>query len=92
MAKKATRLAPIETPAAARPAGHDDHPSAERLVAYRAGELGDADREAVRDHLALCRECAAIVLDLAGRHRDEAELDAAWERLRSSPDFFLPPR
>lgn len=81
MTKKATRPVPIDT---RRPPGPAGHPSAEQLVAYRAG----ADREAVRDHLALCRECAAIILDLAGRHRDDAELDAAWERAALLPPLF----
>lgn len=62
------------------PAG--EHPSAERLVAYRAGELTAAEQEAMRDHLALCRECTDILLDLAGESRGpDPERDAAWEKV-----------
>lgn len=38
------------------------HPSPEQLVAYHAGELDAATCESMQDHLALCHECAAVVL------------------------------
>lgn len=40
-----------------------EHPSARQLSAYRLGELPEAEAERLRDHLALCRECAGLVLD-----------------------------
>lgn len=41
------------------------HATPEHLVAYRAGELAEAAQERLRDHLAVCRDCAALLLDLA---------------------------
>jgi hypothetical protein len=41
------------------------HLSMERLAEYRAGELTASEAEAIQDHLAICRECADALLDLA---------------------------
>jgi Putative zinc-finger len=46
--------------------GLDSHPDPERLAAYHAGELSPEEEGRVQDHLALCRECAALLLDLDG--------------------------
>jgi len=40
------------------------HPAGELLVAYHQGELSGSAGERVQDHLAACRECTAILLDL----------------------------
>lgn len=40
------------------------HPSPDELVAYQEGELAAENEECVQDHLALCRDCARVVLDL----------------------------
>jgi Putative zinc-finger len=69
----------------------DDHPTPEELVAYRAGELTAEDEERIRDHLALCRDCSQLLLDLKqfeeGSPEDAGDLsdvqvEAAWRRLR----------
>ena len=69
----------------------DDHPTPEELVAYRAGELTAEDEEKIRDHLALCRDCSQLLLDLKEFEEDEPEeesglsdiqVEAAWRRLR----------
>ena len=47
----------------------DAHPDPERLAAYhssQAGELSPEEEGRIQDHLALCRECAALLLDLDG--------------------------
>lgn len=42
-----------------------DGPSADELVDYLLGALPPEDEERVQEHLALCPECARLVLDLA---------------------------
>lgn len=42
------------------------HPSADELVRYHERTLGPEEADGVRDHLALCPECARRGLDLAG--------------------------
>jgi hypothetical protein len=44
--------------------GPDSHPSPETLTAYHAGELSAAAADAVQEHLATCRHCADLLLDL----------------------------
>lgn len=68
------------------------HPPVEDLVAYQAGELPAEKEERLRDHLALCPECAHLLLDLrdfpeislpeGARRPSEAEVEAAWEALQ----------
>ena len=62
----------------------DDHPAPEKLAAYARRELPAAEREAIEEHLAWCREDAALVRDFAllggEADLDEAELEAAWGR------------
>lgn len=71
------------------------HPSHDELHAYAAGALDAAERDPIEDHLALCRECARTILDLAVLAEEEPEelakerlpesrLAAEWERLRSA--------
>lgn len=42
-----------------------EHPSSETLLEYHEGALAEVEAEALRDHLALCGECARRALDLA---------------------------
>ncbi len=68
------------------------HPPVEDLVAYQAGELPAEQEERLRDHLALCSECAHLLLDLrdfpdislpeGARPPSEAEVEAAWKALQ----------
>lgn len=70
----------------------DDHPTPEILVAYRAGELTAGEEEKLRDHLALCPDCAEMLLDLVTFEEftppkespglTDAEIDAAWHRVQ----------
>jgi hypothetical protein len=70
----------------------DDHPTPETLVAYRAGELPAEDQEALRDHLALCPDCAEMLLDLATFEQftppeesaglTDGDVGAAWQRMQ----------
>jgi hypothetical protein len=73
--------------------GLGDHPSPERLAAYHEGALPPGEEERLRDHLALCPDCAQLLLDLAGfpeletpagaRGLTDGEVDAAWQTMRS---------
>lgn len=69
--------------------GPGAHPDPEKLAAYHAGELSPEEEGRVQDHIALCRECAALLLDLDGLADPgfgaEAGLsgkEAVWQRLR----------
>ena len=78
----------------AREAGGDDHPSDVDLAAYSTGELSEADADRIAAHLTLCRDCAAIVLELT--ESDEGDADSEWsvvqERLTEIPATTpLPP-
>lgn len=76
------------------------HPLPTTLAAYLARELAEGEREALREHLAVCSHCARLALDL---HRfedlqppaghppvSEGEMKDAWkdlrERLHRDPD------
>jgi hypothetical protein len=75
--------------------GPDAHPGPETLTAYDAGELTAAAAEDVREHLAVCRHCARLLLDLqaflaapGADHESpdagaEAEADASWQAIRA---------
>jgi hypothetical protein len=76
---------------ARRRQGPDAHPSPETLTAYDAGELTPAAAEDVREHLAVCRHCARLLLDLqslldapvADLESPDAEADASWQAIRT---------
>ncbi len=40
------------------------HPETEKLIAYQERRLGGGEAAEIREHLALCSECAQLVLDL----------------------------
>jgi hypothetical protein len=70
--------------------GPGAHPSPETLTAYHAGELSAAAEEEVREHLAVCRHCAQLLLGLPAflepptplLEGPDAAAEAAWEELR----------
>ena len=76
---------------ARRRQGPDAHPSPETLTAYDAGELTSAAAEDVREHLAVCRHCARLLLDLqafldapvADLEGPDAAADASWQAIRA---------
>ena len=66
-----------------------EHPDAETLAAYHTRDLPEEDERRVQDHLLICRECAALLLDLEGLGDPdfgrEVEIpagteEATWER------------
>lgn len=68
------------------------HLEADEIAAYHAGELPPGDEARVQDHLAACRECAELLLDLdaLGDPRFGAEEDLpegaeekVWEGIRT---------
>jgi hypothetical protein len=72
-----------------------DHPSPETLAAYHEHRLPVAEEERLRDHLALCTDCAQLLLDLFAFAEPETpatpaeihgptdvDLDVAWQSLR----------
>jgi hypothetical protein len=68
------------------------HPSPETLAAYHERRLAAAEQERLRDHLALCTNCAQLLLDLfafaelgtpAEVHGPtDVDRDSAWRSLR----------
>jgi hypothetical protein len=76
---------------ARRRQGRGAHPDVETLTAYHAGELPTAAVDEVQEHLAVCRHCTGLLLDLpafletpgAPALADEGgEPDAGWQALR----------
>ncbi len=56
-----------------------DHPAAEELAAYHAGELASRERERIHLHLGECRECAELARDLDLFTSTEQPIEAASE-------------
>jgi len=72
--------------------GLDEHPTPETLVAYHAGELPAAEQEDLRNHLALCHDCADLLLDLVSFAEftppeqtpalADGEVEGAWQKFQ----------
>jgi hypothetical protein len=72
--------------------GLDEHPTPETLEAYHAGDLPAAEQDALRDHLALCHDCADLLLDLVSFAEftpqeqipvlADGEVEGAWQKLQ----------
>lgn len=67
----------------------DAHPDPERLAVYHAGDLSPEEEDRIQDHLALCPECAALLLDLDGladpgfgAGADLSGKEAVWQSLK----------
>lgn len=69
----------------------EEHPSPEELSAYQANELTPEEDERIQDHLAVCRHCTELLLDLeeflqppavAAGPAADFEAAADWKRLR----------
>ena len=67
------------------------HLDPEQLLAYRAGNLSPEAIEPLRDHLALCPECAELLLDLdefasepppSAAPVSDRDLESAWKDVR----------
>jgi hypothetical protein len=71
--------------------GQGAHPGVERLTTYHAGELTPAEEDQVQEHLAVCRHCTQLLLDLpaflaapAGAPESlDLEADASWQAIRT---------
>jgi hypothetical protein len=60
------------------------HVGMKRLIAYRQGTLPAAEREAVQEHLSLCKRCTGLLLELRDFEAAAAQADAAGpESLRN---------
>jgi hypothetical protein len=53
------------------------HVSLKRLIAYRQGTLTAAERDAVQEHLSLCKRCTGLLLELRDFEAASAAGDAA---------------
>jgi hypothetical protein len=72
--------------------GLHEHPAPEALVAYHAGELPAAEQDSLRDHLALCHDCADLLLDLVSFAEftppeqtpalADGEVESAWQKFQ----------
>lgn len=74
------------------PRDPEEHPSPETLTAYQANELSQEEDERIQSHLAQCRHCTEMLLELeeflqpADREAAPAadfEMAADWRKLRS---------
>jgi hypothetical protein len=63
----------------------EEHPTAELLADYATGELGAAQAEALCEHLSVCPDCAAMVLELGAA--PAADGDAEWSGIRTRLDL-----
>lgn len=78
--------------------GLSQHPTPETLVVYHAGELPNLEEEQLRDHLALCSECAELLLDLVSfadfnppeetATLADGEVESAWQKVQ--PQVVVP--
>lgn len=70
-----------------------DHPAPRQLAAYHAGELAPEAEARIREHLALCRDCSDLLLDLAGFKKltpppgvpelTDEEVEEDWQAVRA---------
>lgn len=72
--------------------GLDEHPTPETLVVYHAGEIPADEQEDLRNHLALCHDCADLLLDLVSFAEftppeqtpalADGEVESAWQKFQ----------
>lgn len=68
------------------------HPTPQELAAYHAGELPPEAEAQILEHLAICRECSDLLLDLSGfadlkppqgvPELTDEQIELDWQRLR----------
>ena len=78
---------------AAQRRGGEDHPTPEELIGYESGDLPTEQRDRIQEHLALCGDCARLLLDLVELEQFEpsneaigpvdVEAETSWQRLRT---------
>ncbi len=71
--------------------GPGSHPSPETLTAYHTGELSAAAADAVQEHLATCRHCADLLLDLPAFLDPPAEPESGLAHAAPSTSHHFPP-
>lgn len=69
------------------------HPTPQELAAYHAGELPPEAEAQILEHLAICRECSDLLLDLSGfadlkppqgvSELTDEQVEEDWQKLRS---------
>jgi hypothetical protein len=69
------------------------HPTPQELAAYHAGELPSEAETRLLDHLAVCRECSDLLLDLSGfadlkppkgvPELTDEQVEQDWQKLRA---------
>jgi hypothetical protein len=69
------------------------HPTPQELAAYHAGELPPEAEARLLDHLAICRECSDLLLDLSGfadlkppqgvPELTDEQVEQDWQKLRA---------
>ena len=90
--------AELRAVAEARSRGLDGHPSPAELVDYYFGELTPEAADALQEHLAFCRECSQVVLDMVAFSRPPegepakpaVDLDREWDRLQARLETRAP--
>jgi hypothetical protein len=83
---------------ARRQQGPSSHPSLERLTAWHAGELPPTAEDEIQEHLAICRHCTRLLLDLPtfletpadALDSGDAMPDASWQEIREQLSSRLP--
>jgi hypothetical protein len=73
-----------------RQRGRGGHPGAELLTAYHAGELTPAEEDDLQEHVATCRHCSQLLLDLpsfleppaTGDQGHATLAEASWQEIR----------
>lgn len=78
------------------------HPTPQELAAYHAGELPPEAEAKILDHLAICRECSDLLLDLSGfvdlkppagvPELTDAQVEEDWQKLRAKMGKEAPER
>jgi Putative zinc-finger len=90
--------AELRAVAEARSRGLAGHPSPAELVDYHFGALPPEEADALQEHLAFCRECSQVVLDMVAFARPPegepappaVDLDREWDRLQARLETRTP--
>jgi hypothetical protein len=90
--------AELRAVAEAKSRGLAGHPSPQELVDYHFGVLPAEEADALQEHLAFCRECSQVVLDMVAFSRPPegeparpaVDLDREWDRLQARLEPRVP--
>lgn len=73
-------------------AGSDACPPEEALAALAVGEIPEAERAPLADHVVSCRRCAALYRDLLDLHKEARRAGADVPVSSATPTLTAPPR